>query len=348
VSVMQDILRQLVSLGASDLHLATGRRPRARLHGRLQDMNFPVLDARQLEQCMRSLVDGARYEAFRDSGDLDFAYEIESVARFRCNYLATHAGLAAVLRVVSDTVIPLESLNMPPLLEELTTRRSGLILVTGPTGSGKSTTLAALIDAINAKQPRHIILIEDPIEFVHRSKVGFISQREIGTHTESFAAALHGAVREDPDVILVGEMRDHETVSMTLTAAEMGFLVFGTLHTNGAGKTIDRLVDIFPEERQGLVRNQLANSLVAVISQLLLPSSDGKGRVAACETLVATPAFRKLVREGNNHLVASYMQQHRAQGCVSMDDAIVQRVKAGLVNRSDAVHYLRDTGRLAQ
>ena len=347
MALMQDILRQLVALGASDLHMATGRRPRARLHGRLQDMEFPELDGRQMEACMRSIVDGARFDAFKEQGDLDFAYEIPSVARFRCNYLATHSGLAAVLRVVSDEVIPLESLNMPPLLEELTRRRSGLILVTGPTGSGKSTTLAALIDAINAKQPRHIILIEDPIEFVHESKTGFITQREVGTHTESFSAALQGAVREDPDVILVGEMRDHETVSMTLTAAEMGFLVFGTLHTNGAGKTIDRLVDIFPEERQGLVRNQLANSLVAIVSQLLLPSSDGEGRVAACETLVATTAFRKLVREGNNHLVASYMQQHRAQGCVSMDEAIVQRVNAGLVNRDDALHYLRDEGALA-
>ena len=341
MAMMHDILRELVSLGASDLHLAVGRKPRARLHGRLQDMNGPVMSANDMESCMRSIVDDERYRGFEESGDLDFAFELDALARFRCNYLRTQAGLAAVLRVVSDTVVPLASLNMPPLLEELTSRSSGLILVTGPTGSGKSTTLAALIDAINARQPRHIILIEDPIEFAHRSKVGFVTQREVGTHTESFGAALRGAVREDPDVILVGEMRDHETVAMTLTAAEMGFLVFGTLHTNGAAKTIDRLVDIFPEERQGLVRNQLANSLVAVISQLLLPSSSGTGRVAACETLVAAPAFRKLVREGNNHLVTSYMQQHRSLGCVSMDEAIIERVNAGLVKRSDAIHYLR-------
>mgnify|MGYP003921916811 CR=1 FL=1 len=346
MAMMHDILRRLVDLGASDLHMATGRKPRARLHGKLQDMDLPVFDERAMESCMRSIVAPERYAAFEGEGDLDFAFELESVARFRCNYLRTHAGLAAVLRVVSDQVIPLESLNMPPLLEELTRRTSGLVLVTGPTGSGKSTTLAALIDAINAKQARHIILIEDPIEFVHTSKTGFITQREVGTHTESFAAALKGALREDPDVILVGEMRDHETVSMTLTAAEMGFLVFGTLHTNGAVKTIDRLVDIFPEERQGLVRNQLANSLIAVVSQLLLPSADGGGRVAACETLVAAPAFRKLVREGNNHLVTSYMQQHRNLGCVSMDEAIMQRVEAGLVSRDEARHYLRDVGLL--
>lgn len=341
MTTMNDILRELVGLGASDLHMATGRRPRARVHGRLSDMNLPVLSEREMERLMRSIVSAERYGEFDDNGDLDFAYELDALARFRCNYLKTQAGLGAVLRVVSDEVIPLESLNMPPLLEELTRRESGLILVTGPTGSGKSTTLAALIDAINARQPRHIILIEDPVEFVHTSKTGYITQREVGTHTESFAAALRGAVREDPDVILVGEMRDHETVAMTLTAAEMGFLVFGTLHTNGAGKTIDRLVDIFPEERQSLVRNQLANSLVAIISQLLLPGANGKGRVAACETLVAAPAFRKLVREGNNHLVPSYMQQHRGLGCVSMDEAIVNRVKAGLVDRADALHYLR-------
>lgn len=344
---MRDILTQLVGLKASDLHLAQGRKPRARVHGTLQDMNFPELDARQMEHCLQSIVDKQRYKAFKESGDLDFAYELDGVARFRCNYLATHGGLAAVLRVVSDEVIALDKLNLPPLLEQLTTRKSGLILVTGPTGSGKSTTLAALIDVINLKQPRHIILIEDPVEFVHTSKTGFITQREVGTHTESFAAALHGAVREDPDVILVGEMRDHETVSMTLTAAEMGFLVFGTLHTNGAGKTIDRLVDIFPEERQGLVRNQLGNSLIAVISQLLLPAAGGKGRVAVCETLVSSPAFRKLVREGNNHLVASYMQQHRSLGCLSMDEAIIERVASGEVDREQAIHFLRDPDLLA-
>ncbi|MDP6943493.1 MAG: PilT/PilU family type 4a pilus ATPase, partial [Myxococcota bacterium] len=344
---MHDILKTLVELGASDLHLAVGRKPRARIHGRLEDMPFPVLDAKRMASCMKSIVTRDRYATFEETGDLDFAFELEGVARFRCNYLATYGGLAAVLRVVSDTIIPLETLNLPPLLQELTTRKSGLILVTGPTGSGKSTTLAALIDVINANQPRHIILIEDPVEFVHSSKTGFITQREVGTHTESFAAALRGAVREDPDVILVGEMRDQETVSMTLTAAEMGFLVFGTLHTNGAGKTIDRLVDIFPEERQPLVRNQLANSLVAIISQLLLPASGGEGRVAVCETLVSMPAFRKLVREGHTHMVPSYMQQHRAHGCLSMDEAIVGRVASGHVDRDQAIHYLRDPELLA-
>jgi len=337
VALIHDILTGLVELGASDLHLAQGRKPRARVHGQLEDMEFPELDGKRLAQCLKALVDRDRYQRFEEHGDLDFAYELEGVARFRCNYLSTHAGLAAVMRVVSDEVIPLETLNLPPLLQELTSRTSGLILVTGPTGSGKSTTLAALIDVINATQPRHIVLIEDPIEFVHHSKTGFITQREVGTHTESFAAALQGAVREDPDVILVGELRDLETVSLALTAAETGHLVFGTLHTRSAPETIDRIVDQYPADQQAHVRTMLASSLMAVITQQLVRKAHGSGRVPAFEILIANNAVRNLIRENKLFQITSVMQAARGEGMQTTDMALKDLVTRGDISRESAI-----------
>ncbi len=343
---MDELLRRFVAMGGSDLHLAEARRPKVRVHGYLEDLGIGPLNHEMMASLLSSVVDADRYARFVDSGDLDFAYEVAGTGRFRCNYLKNLGGLGAVFRAINSEVVPFEELGLPGALARMTEPEGGLILVTGPTGSGKSTTLASLVDHINRQREQHLILIEDPIEFVHRPKRSFITQREVGSHTRSFELALRAALREDPDIILVGELRDHETVGLALTAAEMGFLVFGTLHTNGAGKTVDRLIDVFPAERQGLVRDQLAAALLGVASQVLLRRRDGEGRVAAVEVLVANAGLRKLIRSGATHQIASFMQQHKGSGCQSMDDTIVTLVESGVVRREEALHHLRDPSRL--
>ena len=343
---MDRILAQAVAAGGSDVHMAQGRRPRFRVHGHLEDMpDSQLLDAAAIDACLRSIAPKERYADYLKTGDLDFAYEIKGLSRFRCNYFRSNDGLGAVFRTISDKVIPFEKLDLPPVLTRLARSTGGLLLVTGPTGSGKSTTLAALLDYINRHDEVHMILIEDPTEFVHTPQKAFITQREVGTHTKSFAAALEAALREDPDVIMVGEMRDMETTALALTAAEMGFLVFGTLHTHSAAKTIDRLVDVFPADRQSLVRNQLSASLLGVCSQTLLRTADGKGRIAAVEMLVATRALRKLILNNATHQVASFLQQGRRFGCQSMDDALAH-YEAGKITKEAALSFMKQPERV--
>jgi twitching motility protein PilT len=321
----------------SDLHLAAGLEPRIRQHGHLEKVpEWPCLTDGDLQDLLREIASPKQWEHFTSSLDLDFAYGLEGVARFRANYLNQENGVAAVFRIIPEEIIPIEKLNLPPATCELAHLEHGLVLVTGPTGSGKSTTLASIIDKINQEHDHHIVTIEDPIEFVHPNKRSTLSQREVGTDTESFAAALRAAIRQDPNVILVGEMRDYETISLAITAAEMGVLVFGTLHTNSASKTIDRVIDVFPTDQQRQVRSMLASSLAAVASQLLLRTADGKGRVAAIELLLRTTGLANVIREGNTPMINSIIQSGKREGMQTMDDALYALAKAGRISGEDA------------
>ena len=293
----------------------------------------------------RELTSDAQWEEYSGCGDLDFAYGLEGVARFRANFLRQENGAGAVFRIIPERIVALDDLGLPKAIEALAHLRSGLVLVTGPTGSGKSTTLAAIIDKINTTYRRHIVTIEDPVEFVHANKLSVFSQREVGHDTVSFAAALRAAIRQDADVILVGEMRDLETIAMAITAAEMGALVFGTLHTNGAANTIDRLVDAFPAEEQAQVRVTLAESLAGVVSQLLLKTADGQGRLAVNEILLKTPGLPNIIREGNTPMLTSIIQGGRAQGMQLMDDALMGLVEAKRISARDAYMKATDKAR---
>ncbi len=324
----------------SDLHLAAGMVPHVRQHGTLQTIaDWPVLDDRRLRQMLQELVDAQKWEHYSSNLDLDFAYALEGVGRFRCNYLNQERGAAAVFRLIPEKVLTLEELKAPPALGLFTELEAGLVLVTGPTGSGKSTTLAAIIDRINTKQSRHIITIEDPVEFVHQNKSCTLSQREVGRDTRSFAVALRAAIRQDPGVILVGELRDMETIGLAITAAEMGVLVFATLHTNSAAKTIDRLIDAFPTDQQGQVRTMLSESLAGVVSQLLLRTSGGHGRAAVHEILMKTPGLPNVIREGNTPMITSIIQGGKNQGMQSMDDSLYALAKAKTIDGEEA--YLK-------
>src|SRR6476661_10299648 len=298
----------------SDLHLAAGLEPRIRVHGSLEPIaGWPVLSDSDLLDLLREIASDAQWQEYSGCGDLDFAYGLEGVARFRANFLRQENGCGAVFRIIPETIVPLAELNLPKAIESLAHLQQGLVLVTGPTGSGKSTTLAAVIDRINSNQRKHIVTIEDPVEFVHTSRSSTFSQREVGSDTESFASALRAAIRQDADVILVGEMRDLETIALAITAAEMGALVFGTLHTNGAANTVDRLIDAFPAEEQSQIRTTLAESLSGVVSQLLLKTADGKGRCAVNEILLKTPGLANVIREGNTPMITSIIQGGRSQ-----------------------------------
>ena len=323
-------LREMVQKKASDLHLAAGRPPLLRLDGSLVPIIPQILDAAKLTQILAEVA-GPQMEAFEKSGDHDFAYAIAGVARFRVNFFRQQNGPGAVLRVIPEKILTLEDLGAPPALHRIADLAGGLVLVTGPTGSGKSTTMAGILDAVNTRYARHIITIEDPLEFVHPRKKSIFSQREVGQHARSFAEALKAAVREDPDVLLVGEMRDRETIALALAAAEMGILVFGTLHTNSASKTIARVVDAFPEEEQPQARASLAESLSAVVAQLLLPKKEGKGRLAVHEILLKTTGLSNLIREGNTAMLANAIQAGKAMGMQTMDDALYLAVKDGKV-----------------
>jgi twitching motility protein PilT len=328
--------------GCSDLHLATGMTPHVRQHGGLKAVpDWPVLDDRRLRSMMQELVDDAKWQHYSSNLDLDFAYSLDGVGRFRCNFLNQERGAAAVFRLIPEKVQTLEDLKAPKALGVFTELDAGLVLVTGPTGSGKSTTLAAIIDAINSKQSRHIITIEDPVEFVHQNKSCTISQREVGRDTRSFAVALRAAIRQDPGVILVGELRDMETMSLAMTAAEMGVLVFATLHTNSAAKTIDRMIDAFPTDQQSQVRTMLSESLAGVVSQLLLRTSSGHGRVAVHEILMKTPGLPNVIREGNTPMIASIIQGGKNQGMQSMDDSLHGLAKSRFISGEEA--YLKAT-----
>jgi twitching motility protein PilT len=343
---MQEWLQRLRDEEGSDLHLAAGEPPRMRRKGSLEPVaGAAALDDGAVRALLRELVSAEQWASYEARRDLDFAHCIPGVARFRANFFAQERGAAAVFRIIPEAIQTLEQLGMPKAIRSFAHLDRGLVLVTGPTGSGKSTTLAAIINEINETYPRHILTIEDPIEFVHPSKRCVFSQREVGAHTGGFGPALRAALREDADVILVGEMRDYETISLALTAAEMGSLVFGTLHTNGAAKTIDRVIDAFPADEQPQARLSLSESLAGVVSQLLLRSADGKVRRAANEVLVRASGLANVIREGNTPMLLNMMQSGRAQGMQTMDDALLRLVEAGDVDPEEAYRKAADKAR---
>ena len=298
MAILDDYLGAMMDVEGSDLHLCVGLAPKIRIHGELEELDEPPMTKELINQVLQEICPPEKWEFFLENRDLDFAYEIRDVARFRSNFFFNHFGAGAVFRIIPTKIQTIEDLNLPEVLHDICRYERGLVLVTGPTGSGKSTTLAAMIDYINVSWHKHVVTIEDPIEFVHANKKSIIAQREVGSDTESFAAALRGAMRADPDIILVGEMRDLETISLALSCAAMGLLVFGTLHTNNAPKTVDRIIDAFPADEQSQIRAMLSQSLSAVVSQLLCRTADGKSRVAAHEILLSHEALPSTIREG--------------------------------------------------
>ncbi|HGO7468107.1 TPA: type IV pilus twitching motility protein PilT [Neisseria meningitidis] len=316
---------------ASDLHLSSGISPMIRVHGDMRRINLPEMSAEEVGNMVTSVMNDHQRKIYQQNLEVDFSFELSNVARFRVNAFNIGRGPAAVFRTIPSTVLSLEDLKAPSIFQKIAESPRGMVLVTGPTGSGKSTTLAAMINYINETQPAHILTIEDPIEFVHQSKKSLINQRELHQHTLSFANALRSALREDPDVILVGEMRDLETIGLALTAAETGHLVFGTLHTTGAAKTVDRIVDVFPAGEKEMVRSMLSESLTAVISQNLLKTHDGNGRVASHEILIANPAVRNLIRENKITQINSVLQTGQASGMQTMDQSLQSLVRQGLI-----------------
>jgi len=328
----------------SDLHLAAGLEPRVRRHGLLEPVpGWPVLGHEEVLELLREIATDEDWEEYLAKWDLDFAYGLEGVARYRANFLNQENGAGAVFRIIPETIVPLEELNLPAAISSLADLQQGLVLVTGPTGSGKSTTLAAIIDRINTTYQKHVVTIEDPVEFVHQNKLCVFSQREVGSDTESFGAALRAAIRQDADVILVGEMRDLETISLAVTAAEMGALVFGTLHTNGAANTIDRLIDAFPAEEQAQIRTTLAESVAGIVSQLLLRTADGQGRCAVNEILLKTPGLPNVIREGNTPMIQTIIQSGRSIGMQMMDDALMALIDDGRITPREA--YMKATNK---
>jgi len=339
---LDELLERLRKEGGSDLHLAAGLSPRMRCHGEVQAVDdWPTLSDAELRTFLREIANDRHWQQYEGTHDVDFAYGLPGVARFRANYFVQENGAGAVFRVIPEKIVPLEELHLPPAIESLAHLEQGLVLVTGPTGSGKSTTLAAILDAMNRAYAKHVVTIEDPVEFVHANKMCVFSHREVGCHSNGFGPALRAAIRQDADVILVGEMRDQETISLALTAAEMGLLVFGTLHTNNASKTIDRIIDVFPADERSQVRISLSESLAAVVSQLLLPTSDGKGRLAVNEILLRTQGLPNVVREGNTPMLHSIIQSGRNVGMQAMDDALFALAKEGRILAQDA--YMKAT-----
>jgi twitching motility protein PilT len=332
---MDRFLRLMNDRGASDFHLTVGRPPMLRVSGEIQQVRYRTLNEADFSDLIKPIAPTEPWNEFRETGDADFAYEVPGLARFRVNLFRQQRGSGAVFRVIPSRILTVDQLGLPAQLRRLAEIRNGLVVVTGPTGSGKSTTLAALVDLINSTKSYHIITIEEPIEFVHASRRCLIHQREVGVHANSFADALRVAGREDPDLILVGEMRDPETISMALEAAEKGTIVFGTLHTNSAVKTVDRIVNSFPSDEQGAVRNILGDSLRAVVAQQLLPKIAG-GRVAAVEILFCSPATANIIRDGRTPQLTSVLQTGAAQGMIDMDTSIAELFKAGLVSAEAA------------
>ncbi len=332
------LMIQMRKIEASDLHLAVGSPPKYRIKGDITPTKLPPLTAESLEELLKEICVDWQWKEFVETGDMDFSYGIPGEARFRCNYFKQRHGIAAVFRIIPEKIETLEDLKAPDVLRRFCHREYGLILVTGPTGSGKSTTLAAMINYINDNFSKHILTIEDPIEFVHENKKSLISQREVFNQTHSFARALKSAMREDPNIVLVGEMRDLETISLALTCAETGVLVFGTLHTNSAAKTVDRIIDVFPAEQQAQVRTMLAGSLAGIISQQLLRTVDrgGRGRVAAHEVLVGCPALSNYVRTGQISKIESVIQSGGALGMQTMDSCVRELFEQGIIDGQEA------------
>lgn len=322
---------------ASDLHLSAGLQPMIRVHGDVKKINAAPLEQKRTKDLIYDIMNDMQRKQFEETKECDFSFEIQNVARFRVNVFEQHRGVGAVFRAIPSTVLTLEQLNAPPIFKEIAKNPRGIVLVTGPTGSGKSTTLAGMVDFINETEYGHILTVEDPIEFVHSSKRCLVNQRELGANTMSFANSLKAALREDPDVILVGEMRDLETIRLALTAAETGHLVFGTLHTSSASKTIDRIVDVFPAAEKEMVRSMLSESLRAVISQTLLKTKDGQGRVAAHEIMIGTPAIRNLIRENKIAQMYSTIQTGQSFGMQTLDQSLLDLVKKNVISKSEAM-----------
>ena len=331
--------------GASDLHLVSGQQPVLRIGGELERVKYQTLENDGLKFMLYEITPEHKIKLFEETGDVDFAYEIPGLARYRVNYYQQRWGVGAAFREIPSRIMTCEELGLPKVIPRLATLPRGLVLVTGPTGSGKSTTLAAIVNEANASRKDHIITIEDPIEFVHTSEKAIINHREVGMHTKSFSAALRGALREDPDIIMVGEMRDLETISLAIEAAATGHLVFATLHTMSAAKTVDRIIEVFPVNQQQQIRNSLADGIRAVISQTLFKRRDRRGRVAALEIMIANPAVRNLVREGKTYQIPSMIQTGKKYGMQSLDDSIMELLTKKIISPDDAYIRCVDKGK---
>lgn len=336
---LDGFFKVLSEQNASDMHLVVGSPPLLRIQSALKKVDYPPLTEDVLRPMLYEILTERQIEEFERTHDLDFAYSAPGIARFRANFYVKHTGIAAAFRIIPFRVPTLDALGAPRVFKAMCEFHNGLVLVTGPTGSGKSTTLAAMIHHINQNGHEHILTLEDPLEFIHEPIKCMISQREVGTHTESFASGLRAALREDPDVVLVGEMRDLETIQLAITAAETGHLVFGTLHTNNASKTVDRIIDVFPADRQSQIRTMLAESLRGAISQQLLRRADDKGRVAAYEVLVATPALRALIREQKTFQIPSVIATSRKDGMQTLDQALLELALNKIVTPEEAMRF---------
>lgn len=326
--------------GASDLHISSGEPPMLRINGDMQKVDMPFLSKEEVHSLLYDILNDQQRKVFEESHEIDFSIALKEIARFRVNAFVQARGESAVFRTIPTKIMTFEELGLPKTLADIARAEKGLVLVTGPTGSGKSTTLAAMIDLINNEFKGHIITIEDPIEFVHKSKECLISQRELGPHTHSFSNALRASLREDPDIILVGEMRDLETIQLALTAAETGHLVFGTLHTSSAPKTVDRVIDVFPPEQQEQIRAMFSESIQAVVTQTLIKRRDGKGRVAAIEIMMGTPAIRNLIREAKISQIPSIIQTSQKFGMQTMDQAIKDLVQKNIVAKNEVLQLV--------
>lgn len=336
MAYIDQLFQALIQEGGSDLHLAQGEPAKIRRHGEIVAISEEPLTQEHMSYMLSEICSPARWERFNEVGDLDFAYEMDAQNRFRCNYLKQTNGYGAVFRIIPTKIKTLEELGVPTIIKSFGEMRGGIVLVTGPTGSGKSTTLAALMDYINVNFSRHIVTIEEPIEFVHNNKKSIITQREVPEHSVSFPAGLKAALREDADIVLVGEMRDLETISLALTAAETGLLVFGTLHTNNSRKTVDRMIDVFPSDQQSQVRTMLAASLRGVVAQLLLKRADGGGRIAVNEILVTNNAVSAIIREGATQKLQDVIVAGKGEGMQFMDDAIWEHLVSGATSPHEA------------
>lgn len=343
---IEEILTVAKEVKASDVHITVGVPPKVRVHGELMNMNYPVLNKADSEAIIRTTMNDRQNEILEEKGEVDFSFSLPQIGRFRVNVFKQRGALSAALRLVNTIIPKPEDLGVPPSVTNLYKEKRGLVLVTGPTGSGKSTTLASLINLINENTASHVITLEDPIEYLHSHKMATVNQREIGMDSLSYENALRAALREDPDVILVGEMRDLETISIAITAAETGHLVFSTLHTIGAAATIDRIIDVFPPHQQQQIRIQLAMVLEAVISQQLIPTADGKGRVAAFEVLHSIPAVKNLIRENKTFQIPTTMQTNKKMGMQTMDDALFYLYAQGIISRDNALNYAQDQSAL--
>ncbi len=331
-----ELLSFTVKNKASDLHLSAGMPPMIRVHGEIRRINLPAMEHKDVHEMVYDIMNDGQRKSYEEDLECDFSFEVPNLARFRVNAFNTQRGAASVMRTIPSNVLTLEDLNAPKIFAEIAQQPRGVVLVTGPTGSGKSTTLAAMINDINENEHGHILTLEDPIEFVHESKNSLINQREVGRDTLSFNNALRSALREDPDIILVGEMRDLETIRLAMTAAETGHLVFGTLHTSSAAKTIDRIIDVFPADEKEMMRAMLSESLRAVISQTLCKTKDGAGRVAAHEIMIGTPAIRNLIREAKVAQMYSTIQTSQGTGMQTLDQNLTELVKRNIITNAEA------------